>query len=446
MPAARPQLVVLDTETTGLDPECERLIEVGAVRLGPDLSVVERFETLVDPGVPIPLFITRLAGITDADVRGAPRFADVLETLRRFAGDAVLVGHNAGFDRDHLAAGARRAGLPPLGNAWFDTLEAATLLYPELDRHALTVLAEEFGIERTAHRALPDAETAADVLRRLCARAAGLGAEERALLTAVGWEPLQLLDRFHARPDEVPPPIVSEEAPGRLAAFPVAAAAWRAQLEGDGDGDPGRAPALAARLPGFRRRPGQVQLAAAAEEVFARGGVGLFEAGTGMGKSLAYLLPAAFFSASQGRRVVVSTKTKALQRQLAAHELPVVAESLPEGWRWALLMGRENYICRRRLDEAVAGEEGALPDRDRALALAYLVGRARRGEVDLSSLPYRAGRELAALPELARDLRSSRGTLDMCRRARSANLPVTWLNETAFPVADTKLDDYLKTC
>ena len=109
-----------------------------------------------------------------------------------------------------------------------------------------------------------------------------------------------------------------------------------------------------------------------------------------MGKSLAYLLPAAFASAAAGRRVVVSTKTKALQRQLAAHELPIVAEGLPPGWRWALLMGRENYICRRRLDEAVAAESEALPDRERALALAYLVGRARRGDVDLSALPYRA--------------------------------------------------------
>jgi ATP-dependent DNA helicase DinG len=169
-------------------------------------------------------------------------------------------------------------------------------------------------------------------------------------------------------------------------------------------------PGLAARLPGFRHRPGQAQLAAAAAAIFAGGGVGLFEAGTGMGKSLAYLLPAAFASAAAGRRVVVSTKTKALQRQLAAHELPLVAEALPPGWRWALLMGRENYICRRRLDEAVAAESEALPDRERSLALAYLVGRARRGEVDLSALPYRASRELAALADLARELRSSRAT------------------------------------
>ena len=69
--AALPQLVVLDTETTGLDPERDRIIDIGAVRLGPELEVRDRFVTLVDPGVPIPLFITRLVGITDADVRGA---------------------------------------------------------------------------------------------------------------------------------------------------------------------------------------------------------------------------------------------------------------------------------------------------------------------------------------------------------------------------------------
>ena len=423
MPAAAPpQLVVLDTETTGLDPERDRIIDIGAVRLGPDLEVRDRFVTLVDPGVPIPLFITRLAGIADTDVRGAPAFPEAFAALRQFAGDAVLVGHNVGFDRDHLAAGARRAGLPPLANAWFDTLEAALLLYPELDRHALAVLAAEFGIERQAHRALPDAETAADVLRRLCARAAGLGAEERGLLTAIGWAPLELLDRFRAAPDQAPPPVVADEprgAGGALAVLPVEADGWRAELgvgaEGDAEGEeeresaPGE-PGLAARLPGFRRRPGQALLAAAADDVFRHGGVGLFEAGTGMGKSLAYLLPAAFASAAAGRRVVVSTKTKALQRQLAAHELPIVAEALPPGWRWALLMGRENYICRRRLDEAVAAEGEALPDRERSLALAYLVGRARRGEVDLSAMPYRASRELAALAELARELRSSRAT------------------------------------
>lgn len=413
MPAAPPAIVVLDTETTGLDPQEGRLIDIGAVRLGPGLAVEERFTTLINPGVPVPLAITRLVGLRDEDVRDAPSARDALTALRDFVGAALLVGHNATFDREHLAAGARRAGLPPLSNQWFDTLEAALLLYPELDSHSLASLAERFDCGRQVHRALPDAETAADVFRRLCARAAGLGPEERRLLTSINWAPLRTLDAFEILPDAPLPPLIAQEQRGVAAAatqpsaLPVAADGWMAEM---GTEEGGSEPGLAARLPGFRRREGQMQLAAAAAEVLSAGGVGLFEAGTGSGKSLAYLLPAAFHSAATGHRVIVSTKTKALQRQLAAHELPLVAETLPEGWRWAILMGRENYLCRRRLDEAVAAAGDTLADGDRSLALAYLVGRTRRGEVDLSALPYRATLELPALAGLARELRSTRAT------------------------------------
>lgn len=410
MARRRPQFVVVDTETIGLDPRRDRVIDIGAVRLDAKLRVTARFTTLVDPGVPVPLFVTRLTGITDADLRGAPGEAEALSGLREFAGDAVLVGHNAAFDREHLLAAARRAGSAPLAGDWFDTLEAALLLYPELDRHALPILAEELGLCRSAHRALPDAEATAEVLARLARRAAGLSEQERRLLESVSWAPLAVLDACAAIPDEAPPPLVAAEppsGPGPLAILPVEPDGWEDQLGATGDG---AAPRLRERLPGFRRREGQIEYARAAAEVFAAGGVGLFEAGTGMGKSLGYLLPAAFAGAAAGRRILVSTKTKALQRQLARTELPLVAAALPEGWRWALLMGRENYLCRRRLDEAVTAEGETLPDRDRALALAYLVGRARRGEVDLSALPYRAVQVLPALAGLARELRSSRAT------------------------------------
>ena len=412
MPLPRPRFVVIDTETTGLDPQNDRIIDIGAVRLDDDLAVTDRFTTLVDPQRPIPLFVARLTGISDADVAGAPRIAEALSGLREFAGDATLVGHNADFDREHLAAAARRSGTPPLTADWFDTLEAALLLFPELDRHALPVLVEELGLSWPAHRALPDAEAAAAVLAHLAGRAAGLADVERRLLESLSWAPLQVLDACAAQPEDAPPSLVADappEGPGPLAILPVESGAWRKELDTAGD-DAGGGPGLAGRLPGFRRRAGQVDYAEAAAHIFARGGFGVFEAGTGMGKSLGYLLPAAYAGAAAGRRIVVSTKTKALQRQLARTELPLAAAGLPPGWRWALLMGRENYLCRRHIDEAVAAESETLPDPDRALALAYLVGRARRGDVDLSALPYRATQVLPALSDLSRELRSSRAT------------------------------------
>ncbi len=409
MPQLAPSLVVLDTETTDLDPRSGRLIDVAAVRLGPALDVADRFSTLVDPGVPIPLAVTRLTGLGDLDVRGAPSEGEALTALCAFARDALLIAHNASFDREHLAAAARRTGVPPLANSWFDTLAAALLLFPEEDSHALATLARCLGCDRQAHRALPDAETAAELFRRLCARAGGLDSQERRLLTLAGWTPLQVLDGRGVVPEGAPARV--EEPPTGMATkpevLPVSADGWRAELDAEDDGG---SPGFADRLPGFRRRPGQVGFAAATASVFAEGGIGAFEAGTGSGKSLGYLLPAAFFGAATGRRVLVSTKTKALQRQLAARELPLVGQALPHGWRWAILMGRENYLCRKRLDDAAAMAGETLDAGDRALALAYLLGRARRGDVDLSSLPYRAVRELTSLTELARDVRSTRAT------------------------------------
>ncbi|MEZ5125606.1 MAG: helicase C-terminal domain-containing protein [Thermoleophilia bacterium] len=430
--AAPTSIVVLDLETTGLDPRDERIIEVGAVRLDHDLAVVKRFSTLVAAAAPLRLATCRLVGLDDADFVGAPPEADALLALIEFAGDALLVGHNVSFDRQHLDACAARTGIDPLRGPWLDTLEAAVLLLPEVDSYALSKLALEFGWERRAHRALPDAETAADLLRLLAARARDLDADIRSLLVSAAWAPLQTLDRLvpQCSPSAAitaPPSCASpESSPTALAALDVDFTDWQSQL---GAGDTSQ-PAIAARAPGFRRRESQVALAQASAAVFARGGVGLYEAGTGSGKSLAYLLPAAYWSAASGRRVVISTQTKALQHQLAAGELPLVEVGLPPDWRWSVLMGRENYLCERRLQEALAAPAELAVDEGRALALAFLAGRSRRIQVDLGALPYRALETLDSLSRLAHEMRSTRAAClgrfcslrRVCpwRRARSA--------------------------
>ena len=386
------------------------------MRLDAGLRVTGSWSTLVDPERALPLQITRLTGIAPADLAGAPRFAQAYDELREFAGEALLVGQNVAFDIAMLAAAAARCGAPPPPARTFDTLEAALLLFPEIDRHGLGSMAATLGLGEPPHRALPDAQVTTALLRALRRRAANLGDDERRLLEAARWAPLELLDTLgrddeqggapgapaastSATGREATVPAAALPADGRPAVLPCAADGWRTAFEAGG--------ALAGALEGFAVRPGQVDLADEVAALLDSGGLGLFEAGTGMGKSLAYLLPAAFRAASGGARVTVSTKTKALQRQLAERELPLVASCLPDGFRWTLLMGRENYLCRRRLDEAVAGAGGGLPERDRLLALAWLQGRARRGEVDVSALPYGATQALPALAETARELRAS---------------------------------------
>lgn len=168
--------VVVDVETTGSDPEHGRLTEIGAVkvRAGERLGT---FQTLVNPGVPIPPFITLLTGIGDAMVADAPSAADVLPSFADFAAGSVLVGHNVGFDLRFLNAELRRAGLEPLRNPAVDTLSLARrLLTGEVARFRLGELAKALRLPpRQAHRALADAETTVDLLHVLLERAGGLG-------------------------------------------------------------------------------------------------------------------------------------------------------------------------------------------------------------------------------------------------------------------------------
>ena len=403
------EIVVVDTETTGLDAAHDRVIDIGAVRLDADLRVAATWSTLVSPGRALPLQITRLTGIAAADLDGAPGFPRAYEELREFVGDALIVGQNVAFDLAMLGAAAGRCGAPPLRGRTFDTLTASLLLFPEIDRHGLAAMAVTLDLGEPPHRALPDAQVTAALLAALRLRAATLTADERRLLQTAAWEPLALLDALRppagqaagaplteARRPASPPLVPADARPATLA---CAADDWRAAFDSEG--------ALSQALAGFVVRPGQVDMAAEVAAMFAGGGLGLFEAGTGMGKSLAYLLPAAFRAAASGERVTISTKTKALQRQLAERELPLLSSCLPEGFRWTLLMGRENYLCQRRLDEAVAGSEGGLPERERLLALAWLLGRTRHGDVDVSALPYGATQALPALAETARELRAS---------------------------------------
>ena len=91
--------VILDTETTGPDAANARLIQIGAVRYAKGRILPDRtLQILVDPGEPIPESSTRIHGICDGDVAGAPKFSDAYRTLSEFAGDAIIIGHSIGFD------------------------------------------------------------------------------------------------------------------------------------------------------------------------------------------------------------------------------------------------------------------------------------------------------------------------------------------------------------
>lgn len=167
---------VLDLETTGGSPRDCAITEIGAVKYrGGEL--LGTFQTLVDPGLPIPPFITILTGITEAMVVEAPDIAAALPAFLEFIGDSVIVGHNVRFDVSFLNAAAIEHGYPKLGNDTVDTAALGRrLVRDEVRNLRLQSLAAHFRSPVTPnHRALEDARATAHVLHGLLERAGSLG-------------------------------------------------------------------------------------------------------------------------------------------------------------------------------------------------------------------------------------------------------------------------------
>ncbi|GAA3554888.1 DEDD exonuclease domain-containing protein [Nonomuraea rosea] len=165
--------VVFDLETTGGSPSEDAITEIGAVKVRAG-EVLGEFSTLVDPGGPIPPFISVLTGITDAMVVAAPRIEAVLPSFLEFIRGATLVAHNAGFDTRFVKAACAAQGYPPPANPVVDTVDLArrVLTRDETPNAKLATLARFFRSPTDpCHRALQDARATVHVLHGLIERA-----------------------------------------------------------------------------------------------------------------------------------------------------------------------------------------------------------------------------------------------------------------------------------
>ena len=340
-----PEYAALDLETTGLDPARDRVIEVGAVAFTPD-HVSATMERLVDPGRPVPEAVLRLTGIRQDELRGAHSAEIALRELSDFLRGRQPVGHGARLDVDFLTA----AGLWDPNQEILDTLDVARILLPAAPSHSLPLLAVELGFSQPRpHRALDDADATRQLLLRLREEAAafddGLKESMLALVAPYEWP----VARFFAESLTAPNP------------DPVPASAARAHSTHTGKSagqppeDPGLVAALlgpegplAGVLPGYEHREPQLQMLLAVAQIQGRGGSLVVEAGTGTGKSLAYLVPSIARAVRHDERIVVSTNTHTLQEQLMTKDLPGLREWLPWDFTACLLKGRSNYVSLRR--------------------------------------------------------------------------------------------------
>ena len=186
-PLSQTTFVTVDLETTGGSPVSSQITEIGAVKTRGG-EVIGEFQTLVNPGMPIPPMIVALTGISDAMVVAAPPIEEVLPAFLEFLGDAVLVAHNAPFDTGFLRAACRTHGYKWPGSEVVDTVTLArrATTKEEAPNKKLSTLARVFGTEVTPnHRALSDARATAEIMHRMFERLAAFGITHREDLDAL---------------------------------------------------------------------------------------------------------------------------------------------------------------------------------------------------------------------------------------------------------------------
>lgn len=378
------EFVAVDLETTGLDFERDSLLELGAVRFRDGVEVAS-FSRVVKPGRPLSAFIETLTGITAAEAESGHDLSETLREFVEFCGALPRVAHNASFDRRFLRKAFDGCGMEEPQVLWFDTLLGARMVWPTGSSHRLESLVERFSLLSggAGHRAEVDAraagllllrveselellrETDSDMHRALSWMLHGSGSAWEAVLPWDGGERPRLEigvdDEEEIKPLGVPRDVQTDP-------DAVAGMFARGDILGQGEA--------------WEPRPAQTDMARAVARAFDKERFLLAEAGTGTGKSLAYLVPAARWAVEARDRVVVSTATRTLQDQLLHRELPVVERLVP-GLRVAVLKGRSNYLCVRRFAEHLADPARLdAQERENFLPLVVWVRSTRTGDIE----------------------------------------------------------------
>lgn len=397
-------VVILDTETTGFSQHHDELTQIAAARMECG-RVTDWFVTFVNPGKPIPEDVARLTNIHDEDVADAPLPDEARARLVEFVGDATVVAHNAAFDKGFTTKSP--SGYPLLENLWVDSLDLARIALPRLKSHRLIDLVRAFDAPISTHRADADVEALCAVYRILLAAVSSMPldlVEHIAALAPVeewptgavfscmanhmaaleeaksgaGIErkryPLTIRGMRHARlstsqktagqtaSDGIVPAsesarIASTEA-ASYAPFEAYASSAQAVVEFPDASEIAQAftaeGIVGGLYEGFEPREEQAVMADQVLKAFSTGTNLVVEAGTGVGKSMAYLLPSALTAVRNHIPIGVATKTNALLDQIVYKELPLLAQGLAakgEGdLTYVALKGFSHYPCLRLVD------------------------------------------------------------------------------------------------
>lgn len=360
--------VVVDLETTGNSPKKGDKIIQFAACVVEDGKIIDQYSTFVNPQATIPPFIKELTGISEAQVKTAPLFSEIAPKILKMLDGAYFVAHNVLFDLSFLQEELTNAGYEGFYGSVLDTVELARILLPTADSYKLGELANREGLSHDRpHHADSDAYATAELLIMFIDR----------LLTLPRATLLQLLKLSRALKSDIALLIEDlllekdkevEELPNDLHIYRGIALRkipdeFRniEKIEQRNEKYPSSAEEKEAlfmnAFPNYERRNGQFQMMDAIFSAFSDKVHALIEAGTGVGKSLAYLLPSAFFSKSKNEKIVISTYTIQLQQQLLLHDIPICKKMLPFEINSVLLKGKNNYLSLARFEQSLHEED-----------------------------------------------------------------------------------------
>lgn len=357
------EVVVLDTETTGLNPSSCSLLEIAAIRMRGG-ETVGTFQTFVDPGRAIPAEITELTGITQADIAGAPTPREAVEALAELAGNCNLVAHNASFDQQFIMRQANPGELP---GQWIDTLSLSQIVLPRLKSHRLLDLAAAFGLSTPTHRAMDDTVALGALWRILLAgiqaMTPGLAARIAELSPQTDWP----LRPYFAQAALEHPGVDFSLRRNRTERTQGTSLPPRPDADDiplsfcdESRIDEAFSPtgALGSMYSDYEERQEQLGMAHEVASCLREGDIRVIEAGTGVGKSMAYLVPVAFGAHENKVTMGVATKTNALMDQLVYHELPRLNSALGQELSYIALKGYDHYLCLRKLEHMARADQG----------------------------------------------------------------------------------------
>lgn len=392
-------VVVVDTEATGLSVTKDELIQIAAARII-NGKIEDWYVTFVDPGIEISEDIEHLTHISNEDVAGAPSPDEALRRLVDFCGDAVMLAHNATFDKSFLTKHA--SGYPLLDNLWIDSLDLVRIVFPRLTSHRLIDLSKAFGVVESTHRADDDVATTCIIYRlalagisqmpyNLIKVIANLASVDMwstsyvfkqmlnvvpifdkdvstdnivsenidnvdifgephtkvntvGLLRAIRTERfvnIQTQEKFDvelANSDLYPSNSNLEIKAQNALQFPTSD-----ELNHDFSNDG----LLGKIYSDYEERKEQKEMSNYVLKAFRDSKKTVIEAGTGVGKSMAYLIPAIKIAKENQVIVGIATKTNSLLDQLIYHELPALKEQIGD-LVYSSLKGAKHYICLRK--------------------------------------------------------------------------------------------------